>query len=1055
MKTNKNFMAGKGNCFPKIFLLSFVVLLLVANFAEAKIHWFSGRVVGDKTIPSSSITEEDKIDANAPEATAYEHLIAASAPNAPNAVLIDVVVSLYNDPNGDDDGSTQGTDPGSAEQDTYEKIFQYFADGVYESTEGAHKLRNVRIYTNGKYASRANLQWHEKGHPHVPYKGGVNATGGHINMYDIFKDGAGAGHDYDMLADDKGAGYTCAHEWGHYYYGIYDEYSLQAGDTPVVPSIMNSQWNARGGDFKWLNFSIAWVSDPPGQYQNTKKTAQHRVFGESIWETLSRDTTIDDVNKMLLGTRTYYPELAAVAPAGANTPAIQLAGTARSDLNIVWMSDPNLVYQIVIDQSGSMSGKIENAKTAAKLLVDKAEIGETKIGVIMFDGAVTVLQPIVQIDSQATKNTIKGIIGGITPDGMTAIGDAAQAALNGLLALGTAKDTKMVFLLSDGRSNTGVAPLSVVPAYQTAQIPIYTFAYGSGADTATLSAMANQTGGQFYQSPTTLAEITRVFDDAFLKASNSQSVGIGSQTINRRLETFAFQVDSTLGRLDLIVTYAGGLGDADIHLYNPSGVEVAADSNTESAGETLYQYSVENPMVGQWELNLSSNVGAIDFSYQASGLPEDQTTYALSVDSSAGTSVTYPTSVILTATLEKGLPIAGADVFAQVEAPDGTITLLTLRDDGVTPDSLADDGKYTGNLIYRQNGLHKISIQMDNYSGDAVFTYNGAVMSADVSGELPPQIADEPVEEDFSRSASLRVTTSGYTAPPDSAITIDKCIIKAGKGKKVEMDSIKCSGQFVDSIEENDVNSASEVYVKIYSASNPTGYSGTIAFDPTSGKKGKYRCKYRFPKGGSGAITAFNLDLIKQTFSLQAKDICLGGLSCPLSIKIEIGDYVGVGQAGEDIVNGSKKLIPTTLMNGYADTLKAEKWKVKSGKGGKGDSLSVKGSIASLLRVPTEFGGIAPYNGNCTITWGTRSFVFLLHFHHDKYYGVKPKGPIYETAKGATAFTGEYVKVKIDFEKGTFTAQIKGATPDGSLAATGPVTFGIAFDGYTGTDTAN
>jgi uncharacterized protein YegL len=1036
-------------------LLSFAVLLFVANFAEAKVHWFSGRVVDDKTIPSSSIAHAGKIDANAPQDMARSRLKTAPAPTA---VLVDVVVSLYNDPCGDDDGSTQDVDAGSAQQDKYEKIFQYFADGVYESTEGAHKIRNVRIYTNGKYASRANIQWHKEGHPHVPYKGGVNVTGGHINMYDTFLDGEGTGHNHDMLADLDGAGYTCAHEWGHYYYGLYDEYELLAGDVPVNFAIMNWQWGARGGNYKWLNFSIPWVSGPPyADYENTKQTKQHRVFGKSAWETLDSNTANDDANKMSLGPRTYYSELAAVTPAGANTPTIQLPGTARSDLDIIWMGDVNMVYQIVIDQSGSMSGIVDNAKIAAKFLVDKAEVNETKIGVIMFDEAVTVLQPIIKIDSQATKDAIKGIINGIQADGWTAIGDAAQIALNGLLALGATTDSKMVFLLTDGETNSDViiSPLGVIPAYQAAQVPIYAFAYGDYADTATLSAMASGTGGELYQSPTTMAEITAVFDDAFQSASDSQGVGIGSQTVNRRSETFSFDVDSTLGRLDLIASYDGGLADAEVHLYDPSGDEVTANSSTESGGETLYQYSIESPEVGQWTLGVSSNAGAINFSYQASGLPKAESTYSLSVDSSAGTSVTYPASVVLTATMEKGLPIAGASVFAQVEAPDGAISPFTLRDDGVTPDSLAGDGKYTGILVYRQDGLHKISIEMNNSGGNAALTYTGAIMSATVDGNLPSQIDDEQVGEDFSRSTSLQVTTSGVPYLPESVITIDKCAITAGVGAKVEMDSITCSGRFDDLIEESDINSASEIAVRIYTATNPTGYRGTIAFNPASGKKGKYSCKYKIPKGGSGAITVFNLDLNKQTFSFQAKDISLGGLDCPLSIKIEIGDYIGVGIADEDIVNGPKKLIPTILMGGYADTLKVGKWSVKPGKigSGKGDSLSVSGSIASQLPVPTDFGG-DPYIGTCTLTWGFSTFVFDLQFHHDRYYAAKPQGPLYETPKGTLAGGDESVVVKIDFGKGTFTAQIKGATPDGILESTGPVTFGIAFTGYTGTGTA-
>jgi hypothetical protein len=86
-----------------------------------------------------------------------------------------------------------------------------------------------------------------------------------------------------------------------------------------------------------------------------------------------------------------------------------------------------------------------------------------------------------------------------------------------------------------------------------------------------------------------------------------------------------------------------------------------------------------------------------------------------------------------------------------------------------------------------------------------------------------------------------------------------------------------------------------------------------------------------------------------------------------------------------------------------------------------------------------------------------------LQFHHDKYYAAKPKGPIYEAPKGTLAGGTEPVKLIIDFEKGTFVAQIKCVTPDGSLAVPVPivpVTFGITFTdgithtGYKATDNA-
>ena len=57
----------------------------------------------------------------------------------PGDPTFDIVVSYWDEPEGDNNGDTQ--DPvNPSTQDKIEKIIQYFADGVYESTEGAHSL---------------------------------------------------------------------------------------------------------------------------------------------------------------------------------------------------------------------------------------------------------------------------------------------------------------------------------------------------------------------------------------------------------------------------------------------------------------------------------------------------------------------------------------------------------------------------------------------------------------------------------------------------------------------------------------------------------------------------------------------------------------------------------------------------------------------------------------------------------------------------------------------------------------------------------------------------
>jgi hypothetical protein len=48
----------------------------------------------------------------------------------------------------------------------------------------------------------------------------------------------------------------------------------------------------------------------------------------------------------------------------------------------------------------------------------------------------------------------------------------------------------------------------------------------------------------------------------------------------------------------------------------------------------------------------------------------------------------------------------------------------------------------------------------------------------------------------------------------------------------------------------------------------------------------------------------------------SAKKIDLTGLSCPITVRIEIGEYVAETGLDEDIVNGPKKPCPPQLMRG-------------------------------------------------------------------------------------------------------------------------------------------
>ena len=679
--------------------------------------------------------------------------------------LFDVVVSLHNDPMGDDDGGTQGVDPASAEQDVYERILQHFADAVFESTEGAHKIRTVRIFRNRNKHDTADVIWEAAGHP-MARLNGVTSSGFHIYMFDIFSGGAGGDTDLDLLADEIGAGYTLGHEWGHYAYGLKDEYVKRVGDVAVDPSIMNSQWNAISSgmliDSRWLNFSIAFQGDPPGDFQNTKRTDQHRKYGEGGWETLARSNTLfERLVAFLRGDplRVVYPELGGVAPSGSAVPSFpDLPGSATSDLEIIWMKT-ELTFEIVIDKSGSMFGtKIENAKTAAKLLVDLAQESSTSIGVIAFSSSPSVVVPITDIVDQGSKDAVKAMIDRITAGGGTAIGAAAQAALNELTTAAGADVSRIVFLLSDGIS--GDDALAPIAAYIANQIPIFTFGYGSNADTSTLGEIATATGGKLFTSPTTLAEVSQAFQDANAVATSSTNVATGSGTVDAAGTATTIQVDSTMARLAVTVVHSDAPAAALFELVAPDGMRVPASTIEESGGETLVFFSVDNPTPGSWILEGMAATGSLDFEFQASGVPTDAT-FTLTADSVLGPSLEYPDPLILIASLGMELPVAGANLAADVIAPDDTQTLFSLVDDGVPPDGTAGDGIYTAALSYDQSGVYKIVIRCQAEAGTAVLTSNGIELSAGIDGSLVPPPPDLPLAEDFQRFERFEVTTHG------------------------------------------------------------------------------------------------------------------------------------------------------------------------------------------------------------------------------------------------------------------------------------------------------
>ncbi len=254
---------------------------------------------------------------------------------------------------------------------------------------------------------------------------------------------------------------------------------------------------------------------------------------------------------------------------------------------------------------------------------------------------------------------------------------------------------------------------------------------------------------------------------------------------------------------------------------------------------------------------------------------------------------------------------------------------------------------------------------------------------------------------------------------------IDKCTVTAGAKNK--LGSIAFSGI----INATACNFADADVVNVAIDSE---YMDTrVLTFPVSGhyKKGKYS----FSGTQKGVKESFKFDSKTLKFSISAKNIDLSGLSCPLNVRINIGDYNTEAGLDETIVNGPKKPAPVNLLMGFGNFLRVDKTQVKHDK--TGDQLIITGAFA------VEDANVNLANTNFFVTLGPR--IFMIPANNFKY------SPGTYSCSGVELFDSGTIGARFDFNKYSFVITLKHySVPSYS----GTVNFGIDFAGFSETTNA-
>ncbi|MGC9337858.1 MAG: VWA domain-containing protein, partial [Candidatus Cloacimonadia bacterium] len=394
---------------------------------------------------------------------------------------------------------------------------------------------------------------------------------------------------------------------------------------------------------------------------------------------------------------------------------------------VVYSSGNSVNVVEVLDRSGSMAGeKMIEAKNAANLFIDRMSVDDF-IGICSYSSSSSVNFPLTHIESDTTKQNAKNAVNAIYATGGTSIGAGLQAAYTEFMSRGSAYNPWGIVLLTDGQHNTAPDPEAILPNIKAANIKIYSVGLGSDADTTLLSYLADETGGEYYYSPTS-EELTVIYN-SISGVVKSESVVKTFQGNVQKGSTDARTVslDPSIDIVTFTITWASGT--VNINLTRPNGQLVdSLDSDVISyARGTLHEiWTLENPQSGTWIIEVTTPLSDPPYSISISG--ETNFTYSLHTNKDIY-SKNEPIKIV-TILSDNGIPVTGSRVNATVQRPGGSFETLTLYDDGYHDDGDASDGVYSNFYTHTSlSGTYFIlasasgNFDSFNYSREATKTF--------------------------------------------------------------------------------------------------------------------------------------------------------------------------------------------------------------------------------------------------------------------------------------------------------------------------------------------
>uniref|UniRef100_A0A8C8AYL7 Chloride channel accessory 1 n=1 Tax=Otus sunia TaxID=257818 RepID=A0A8C8AYL7_9STRI len=592
-------------------------------------------------------------------------------------------------------------------------------------------------------------------------------------------------------------GRVFVHEWAHYRWGVFDEYSSDmpfyvsrnSGEAtgvtgiPIFQDCNRDKCEPRSCRYDGQLYEKGCVFIPDIR-QNISCSVMYSQYIPSV-EFCDKNTHNSEApnmqNKICNHKSTW--EVIMESDDFCNSAVVNTSAPP-SETTFRLLQTQDRAVALVLDVSGSMSMKkkkrlLHLRSAAGVFLLHIIEIGSW-VGIVTFHSDASEKAPLQQITSEAARQKLVQCLPRIA-DGQTSICAGIHKGLK-LIAdkMNTTYGSEIV-LLTDGEDSGVAACLDLV---KQSGAKIHTIALGPLA-AKELEEFSKPTGKYSKFVPSKLI--------AAFSAITSGSGDISEQSIQLESKELVVQhsewmnttvpVDKTVGN-DTFFSIAWSLSQPFFFLRDPKGKEYgSSDFTIDNSNPNTARLSISGTAeVGDWQFcikNIHTATQAI--SVTAASRPAHSDIPPVSITAHMNRANRAFNPVVVYAEVSQGfVPVLGATVIATIEKDGAAAVTLELLDNGAGADTMKNDGIYsryftslqgTGRYSLKVNAHGRNTTTRLSLKQNRAFYTPGYRENGKIYMNAPrPKFSDKEIQVNlgsFNRisTSSLVVNTGGDSAP--------------------------------------------------------------------------------------------------------------------------------------------------------------------------------------------------------------------------------------------------------------------------------------------------